>query len=114
VSILVDNSKADYPVTEFKINAINTPLKFIPEGDSRRPGFEKALRPLDSSLRRKLVDSINKVLLEQYVEPELGEKMANALNAHFESGDYDSFENSEKFAQRLTEDLREAGHGKQF
>ncbi|CZR67373.1 uncharacterized protein PAC_17272 [Phialocephala subalpina] len=110
VSILIDDSNADYPVTEFQINAINTPLKFIPEDDPRRPGFEKALKSLDSSLRRKLVDAINKALLEQYVEPELGEKMANALNIHFESGDYDRFEDSEKFAQRLTEDLREAGH----
>jgi hypothetical protein len=50
VSILVDDSKADYPVTELKINAINTPLKFIPEDNPRRPGFEKTLRLLDLSL----------------------------------------------------------------
>jgi hypothetical protein len=112
VSILVDDAKANYPVEEFRINPIVTPIKFIPEDDPRRRKFEKALRPLDSSLRRNVVDSLVRILTEEYVESELGVKMADALNVHYESGHYDSFENSGMFAERLTEDLHEVGHGK--
>jgi hypothetical protein len=114
VSISVNVSEAHYPVTEFKINAINTPLKLIPEDDPRRPQYEKALKPLDTSLRRKLVDATMKVLRENYVDPELGEKIANALNSLFESGSYDEFQDSTKFAQRLTKDMHETGGGKYF
>jgi hypothetical protein len=111
VSILVDDSKADYPVEEFNINPIPTPLKFIPEDDPRWPMFEKGLRRLDSSLRRKLVDVIVKILKEEYVEPELGEKMADGLNLHIKDGRYDEITNSNEFAKRLTKDLHEIGHG---
>jgi hypothetical protein len=38
--------------------------------------------------------------------------MADALNVHYEGGHYDSFEDSGMFAERLTEDLHEVGHGK--
>jgi len=112
VTVLVDDSKAGYPVEKFQINPIVTPLKFIPEDDPRRPIFEKGLRPLDSSLRRKVVDGIVKILKEDYVDQELGEKMANVLNVHYEEGHYDSFESSPEFANRLTEDLLEVGDGK--
>jgi hypothetical protein len=111
VSILVDDSKADYPVEEFNINPIPTPLKFITEDDPRRPMFEKGLRRLDSSLRRKLVDSIVKILKEDYVEPELGEKIADALTLRVEDGRYDEIKDSNEFAKRLTKDLHETGHG---
>ena len=111
VSITVDVSKDEYPVTEFKINPIITPIKFIPEDDPRRSYYEKALRPLDASLRRKVVDGVMKVLKEEYVHEELGAKLADTLKVHYEEGQYDSFEESSKFAQRLTEDLHEAGRG---
>lgn len=112
VSILVDDAKANYPVEEFRINPIVTPIKFIPKDDPRWPSFEKALRPLDLSLRCKVVDGVVKILKEDYIEQELGEKMANALTVHYETGDYDGFMDSGLFAERLTEDLHEAGHGK--
>lgn len=112
VFISVNVSQGHYPVTEFKINTINTPLKLVPEDDPRRPQYEKSLKPLDSSLRRKLVDAAMKVLRENYVDPELGEKIANALNSRCESGQYDEFQDSTRFAQRLTEDTHEVEHGK--
>jgi hypothetical protein len=114
LSISVNVSEPHYPVTEFKIKAINTPLKCIPEDDPRRPQYEKALQPLNSSLRRKLVDAAMKVLRENYVDPELGEKIANALNSHCEGGQYNEFQDSTKFAHRLTKDMYEAFHGKFF
>jgi hypothetical protein len=115
VSITVDISKNEYPVTEFKINPIATPLKFIlkfmREDDPRRSSYEKGLRPLDSSLRQKVVDSVVKVLIEEYVDEELGGKLADTLKVHHKEGEYDCFEDSSKFAARLTEDLQTAGRG---
>jgi hypothetical protein len=112
VSITVDVSRDEYPVTEFKINSIITQIKFIQEDDPRRSHYEKALRPLDASLRRKVFDGVMEVLRKEYVHEELGAKLADALNVPYEEGQYDSFEESGKFAQRLTEDLHEAGRGK--
>jgi hypothetical protein len=111
VSITVDVSKDRFPVTEFKINPIIRPMKFVPEDDPRRSYYEKGLRPLDASLRRKVIDSVVEVLREEYVDKELGAKLADALNTYYEEGLYDGFEESSKFAQRLTEDLQEAGRG---
>jgi hypothetical protein len=111
VSITVDITQDEYPVTEFKINPIITPIKFTPEDDPRRPYYEKALRPLDASLRRKVVDGVMEILREEYVHEELGAKLAGTLNVHYEEGHYDSFEESSNFAQRLTEDLHEVGRG---
>lgn len=67
VSMEVDILKSNYPVTAFDIHAINTPLKLIPRDDSRRPKHEKAYRPLTSVLRRKIVDGLANVILEQYI-----------------------------------------------
>ena len=59
-----------------------------------------------------MVDAVVKILTEDYVEEELGEKMANALKVHHLEGDYGDFKDSGMFAERLTEDLHEVGHGK--
>jgi hypothetical protein len=115
VSITVNVSGDKYPVTEFKINPIVTPLKFVlkfmSEDDPRRSSYEKGLRPLDSSLRQKVVDSVVKVLKAEYVDEELGGKLADTLKINHEEGNYDSFEDSSEFAARLTEDLHTAGRG---
>jgi hypothetical protein len=112
VSIQVDISKSNYPVTAFEIHAINTPLKLIRQDDPRRPKYEKAYRPLTSVLRRKIVHGLAKVIREQYVYPELGRDIIIALETHFKNGEYDAYENGEDFAQRLTEDMHAAGHDK--
>jgi hypothetical protein len=112
VSIIVDVSKDEYPVREFKIKPIVRPLKFIPDNDPRRLSYEKALKPLNSSLRQKVVDSVVKILKDEYVDEDLGEKIADALILHLEEGHYDSIEDSSKFEERLTEDLHAAGRGK--
>lgn len=112
VSIKVDVSKEGYPVTEFSIRPISTPLKFITDDDPRRESYEKALKPLDSSLRRKVVDSFARALKEEYVDPVEGAKLADIIMLHLEEGQYDSFEDSDLFAERLTKDLLDTGCGK--
>jgi hypothetical protein len=111
-SMVVDISKPNYPVTEFDMHPIITPIKFIPKDGPRRVRYEKALKPLTTPMRRAVVDGISDVLREQYVHPDLVEHLASALETHFYNGDYDSFVESEKFAGRLTADLHAAGHDK--
>jgi N-terminal domain of Peptidase_S41 in eukaryotic IRBP len=112
VCITVDISKKAYPVTEFKINPVPKPPKLISEDDPRRLVYEKALRPLDGSLRRKVVDAFAKALKEEYIDPENGRKLADIINSHFERGQYDSIEDSAELAHRLTQDLHDTDCGK--
>lgn len=112
VSMEVDTSKSNYPVTAFDIHVINTPLKLIPRDDSRRPKCEKAYRPLTSVLRRKIVDGLAKIIRERYVYSELGRDIIGAMETHLKTGEYEAYENSEDFAERLTEDIHAAGHDK--
>jgi hypothetical protein len=112
VSMEVDISKPNHPVTAFEIHAINTPLKLIRQGDPRRSTYEKAYRPLTSVLRQKVVHGLAKVIREQYIYPELGRDIIGALETHLKNGQYEAYSNSEDFAQRLTEDIQAAGHDK--
>lgn len=109
-SMVVDISKPNYPATKFEIHPTITPIKFIPKDDPRRPRYEKALVPLTTVMRRAVLDGIANVLREQYIYPELAEEMISALDTHFNDGNYDGFEESEKFARRLTDDLHATGH----
>lgn len=112
LSMEIDISKPNRPVTSFDLRAINTPLKYIPQDHPRRSKYEKAYRPLTTVLRRKIVDGLAEVLQQQYVSPESGEEIIRALRSHLDRGEYETFEDSEKFARRLTEDLAAAGHDK--
>lgn len=114
VSMVVDVFKPEYPVTSFEIHPINTPLKYLTKDDPQRLEFEKALVPLTSTLRRKVVDGLTDVIRDQYVHPDLGEKIIAALSARLESGDYESFEDSEKFARQLTEDMHTVSYSIMF
>ena len=111
-SMGVDISKPNYPVTEFDIRPIITPIKFIPTDDPRRARYEKALKPLTTSMRKAVIDSVSDTLREQYIEPDLADHLISALQSHFGNGDYDNFIESKQFAERLTTDLHVAGHDK--
>lgn len=111
-AMVVDISKPSYPATKFDINAIITPIEFIPKDDPRRPQYERALAPLTSDRRRAVLDGLSSVIRDQYVNPELGEEIITALDAHLKDGDYEGFEENEKFAQRLMADLRLSSHDK--
>ena len=106
VSIVVDVSQLEYPVTSFEIHPIPTPFKYISKDDPRWPEFEKAYAPLTAQLRRKIIHGLSAVIRDQYVHPDLGEKIVAALSVHLEGGEYESIEDSQEFADRLTLDMR--------
>jgi hypothetical protein len=100
----VDTDKETHPVMKFEINTTHTPIKFVPQ--DRKDEFERALAPLTPARRRTVVKEISDVVRELYIFPEVGEKMVTDLEAKVqENGEYDGYEDSEAFAQRLTDDM---------
>lgn len=100
----VDANKETHPVTKFEINATHTPIKFVPP--DRKDEFERALAPLTAARRRTVVKEISDVVRELYIFPEVGEKMIADLETKVqENGEYNCYEESEAFAQRLTDDM---------
>jgi len=100
----VDTNKETHPVTKFDINPTHTPIKFVPR--DRKDEFERALAPLTPARRWTVVREISDVVRELYIFPEVGEKMIADLEAKVqENGDYDCYEESKAFAQRLTDDM---------
>ncbi len=70
--------------------------------------YETGLQPLTKELRQKLVEEIVGVLRDEYVYPQRGEAIILVLEEKLQSGEYDSFEDSEKFSWQLNSDLRNA------
>lgn len=62
---------------------------------------------LTATLRSKIIADFCAVVKDQYVYPDLGEVISRSLKQKLQSGEYDSFESSEAFATRLTEDVQE-------
>lgn len=68
--------------------------------------------PIDAKQRDLVVRSAANVLVNSYVFPEVGEKMAEAVTGALEKGAYDSITDERAFAEKLTEDLRAISHDK--
>jgi len=67
---------------------------------------------LDASARGQVIDALTTQLHDYYVYPDVAEKIAAALRARQQRGDYDGITEPKVFANVLTDDLREAGHDK--
>ena len=84
----------------------NFALRAIP------PGAVVENVKLDTAERQRIVDGAASKLNEFYVYPDLAKKMADALRAHQQAGDYESFSDPDVFASRLTGDLQGISHDK--
>jgi hypothetical protein len=104
VSMEVAIIKPHYPVTNFTIQGIITPLELIPEDDPRAAALKKALQPLTKDLRRCIVDGVKGVLEQDHIDKSIGHEAATKLEEHMARGDYDEFEDSQSFARRLSRD----------
>jgi len=76
------------------------------------PGVTLENVKVDTAERKKVIDGINSDLKEFYVEPTVAQQMADSLNAHETSGDYDAISDGDAFAARLTKDLQAVSHDK--
>jgi hypothetical protein len=60
--------------------------------------------------QRRVIDAAIKNLKEHYVDPDVAQKMANALVAHEKNGDYNAVTNGGAFADLLTTQMRDVSH----
>ena len=105
VLMYVDSRVSGNPVTKFDINPTHTPIKDVPEDQMEE--YKKALRTLTPGLRRKIVEDISLIIRKQYIFSDISEKMIHNLNTNAkDDGEYESYQDSELFAQRLTADLQ--------
>jgi retinol-binding protein 3 len=67
---------------------------------------------VDATTRAKVIDGAVAALNETYVFPETAKKMAEAVRAHQQKGDYDAISDGDDFAKRLTDDFQAISHDK--
>ena len=63
---------------------------------------------LTPKIRQAVVLDVIRIAQEKYVLPELGEKVARAIQAKQDQGGYDHIKNAVELADTLTSDLRQA------
>lgn len=62
---------------------------------------------VNSKEKKEVIDSIAKLLKDNYVFPDMGVKLGEYIIAKHKKGDYDNFNDVKKFAAQLTSDLQE-------
>ena len=67
---------------------------------------------IDPATRAKVIDGAVAALNDTYVFPETAKKMAEAVRAHQQKGDYDAISDGDDFAKRLTGDFQAVSHDK--
>jgi Peptidase family S41 len=79
----------------------------VVQGASQRP---RAGPQVDAAERRRVIDGAIAELMEYYIYPDVGQKMADALLAHEKRGDDDAETDGQGFANLLTMQMREVSH----
>src|SRR5262245_60175220 len=64
-------------------------------------------RKVDDAERKAVIDGVLEKVVANYVFPDVGKKMAEAVRARQEKKEYDSITNAKELAETLTKDLRE-------
>jgi peptidase S41-like protein len=67
---------------------------------------------IDAATRARVIDGAIENLNSFYVSPELAKKMADSVRVRQKKGEYDSVNDGDAFAKKLTEDFREVSHDK--
>jgi retinol-binding protein 3 len=70
------------------------------------PGRGAKAEKLTPERRKETVEGVAKAVDENYVYPEAGRKLADAIRGHLKAGDYDQIEDDAALTRRLTDDLR--------
>lgn len=68
--------------------------------------------PLEKKEKMEVVESVNHLLNENYVFPEVAKEMTSLLTSKLEKGEYQGIESPDRFAQRLTDDLQSVSKDK--
>ncbi|HAD82609.1 MAG: hypothetical protein A2509_01010 [Candidatus Edwardsbacteria bacterium RIFOXYD12_FULL_50_11] len=70
------------------------------------PALPATQTAIDKAIRKSVVDSVSKLLANNYVFPDKAKAMSALLRKNLNAGTYDRLSNPEDFAARLTNDLR--------
>ena len=65
---------------------------------------------LDAAERHSVIQAAIANLKQHYIDPDVAEKMANALETHEQRGDYNAITDSAAFANQLTTQMRDVSH----
>jgi hypothetical protein len=68
--------------------------------------------PVPAAERAMLVNAIATKLKQEYVFPDVAEKMSDAIQTHADQRQYESIKSAQLLAEKLTADLREVSHDK--
>lgn len=76
------------------------------------PLFAQSDKSLNEQEQNTVVDSIGNQLKENYVFPEVADKMISKITNNLKKGVYKTIDDPREFATKLTEDLRSVSHDK--
>ena len=79
VEMLVDEKISNFPILSFRMMRVLMPLEAVPVEHPRRKIYEKGLRRLTHILSGRLVDEVDKVLRERYIDKEVAEAMIGRI-----------------------------------
>src|SRR5947207_10420020 len=69
-------------------------------------------RKIDAAERKTVIDGVLEKVEANYVFPDVGKKMAEAVRARREKKEYDDITSAKQLAETLTKDLREVSKDK--
>lgn len=81
-------------------------------GPIEKAQLDAALKPLDAKRRESTIKAVARTLRDNYVFPEMGEKLASLLETNAAAGRYDAITQPSQLARMLTDDLREVCNDK--
>ncbi len=67
---------------------------------------QEKIQSLNSTEKKKVIDSVSSILENNYVFPEVADKMNGFIRKRFQAKAYQNIDDPEAFAEQLTEDLR--------
>jgi retinol-binding protein 3 len=87
-------------------------IAILPALSKAQPQNEPA--PLTENDKKQTVESLTKLLNEEYIFPDVAEKMITALSANYKKGNYKSISNPIVFAETITRDLIKVSNDRHF
>ncbi len=69
---------------------------------------------MDSKIKKAIIDSVNRLIIEKYVLRDVAQQLADYLNEKFKNGSYDTLHSPTEFANAVWADLRESSNDNHF
>ena len=70
--------------------------------------------PITAQETKQVIETINKLLIANYIYPQMADKMANSLSANLKKGNYNSITDPFEFADKVTADLVAVSNDRHF